>query len=118
MMVFEWSAGPLAEGLRCYRAQQFWSAHEHWEAVWLQLQGQEKTFLQALIQTTAAFHHFQRGNLVGMASLLRNALRRLDPLPAEFGGISVDALRSSLQTWIKGIDHPETLAQIPFPSIV
>jgi hypothetical protein len=53
-----------------------------------------------------------------MASLLRNALRRLDPLPAEFGGISVDALRSSLQTWIKGIDHPETLAQIPFPSIV
>ena len=89
-MHFDWTTGELAEGLRCYHGQQFWHAHEHWESVWLELDGQEKTFLQALIQVTAAFHHWQRKNPVGTASsCCGNALRRLDPLPAEFCGIAV-----------------------------
>lgn len=118
---FDWSAGPLAEGLQCYRGQQFWHAHEHWEDVWRQLDGQEKLFLQALIQTTAAFHHVQRQNFVGAASLLRNALRKLDPLPDEFGGLAVDALRLSLRTWIEMLDRSfgeaELSMRIPFPNI-
>jgi uncharacterized protein len=116
-MEFDWSTGALAEGLRCYREGRFWHAHEHWESVWLQLSGQEKLFLQALIQTTAAFHHFQRGNLVGMASLMRNALRRLAPLPRRFGGIEVEALRESLRTWVDAIDRGKSLNEIAFPEI-
>jgi uncharacterized protein len=57
MTRLDWSCGELAEGLRCYRAEEFFLAHEHWEGVWLKAQEPEKTFLQALIQTTAAFHH-------------------------------------------------------------
>lgn len=116
-MRFDWTSGALAEGLQCYRSQQFWQAHEHWETVWLELEGREKIFLQALIQTTAAFHHLQRGNLVGTASLLGNALRRLDPLPPEFGEIAVDALRASLRSWLTALDRKEPLALIPFPEI-
>jgi predicted metal-dependent hydrolase len=116
-MRFDWTAGELAEGLHCYRAQRFWHAHEHWEAVWLGLEGEEKMFLQALIQTTAAFHHLQRGNLVGTASLLQNALRRLDPLPKEFGGIAVDALRVQLREWLGAIERHDPLDQMPFPEI-
>jgi uncharacterized protein len=85
------------------------------------LDGQEKLFLQALIQTTAAFHHVQRQNFVGATSLLRNALRKLDPLPDEFGGIAVDALRLSLRTWIEMLDRSfgqaELSTRIPFPNI-
>jgi predicted metal-dependent hydrolase len=120
-MHFDWTSGELAEGLLCYREQRFWHAHEHWEAVWLTLAGQEKTFLQALIQTTAAFHHWQRGNLVGTASLLRNALRRLDPLPSEFGGIDVDGLRKSLRSWLGALEQSKMtgkpVAAMPFPPI-
>jgi uncharacterized protein len=115
--VFDWSAGPLAEGLQCYRDQRFWHAHEHWEDVWRQLDGEEKLFVQALIQTAAAFHHVQRKNLVGAASMLRNALRKLDPLPAEFGGIQVDVLRQSLRQWLSAIDAALPLDAIPFPKI-
>lgn len=116
-MVFDWTAGALAEGLRCYRNEEFFLAHEHWEAIWLTLDGQEKMFLQGLIQTTAAFHHLQRKNPVGAASLLRGALRRLDPLPLDFGGIDVDALRQSLRAWLRALEHPEPGAALPFPSI-
>lgn len=117
-MHFDWTAGELAEGLRCYHGRQFWHAHEHWESVWLKLDGQEKLFLQALIQTTAAFHHLQKGNLVGTASLLRNSLLRLDPLPEEFGGIDVAALRESLRAWLTALDQREGLAEAAFPKIL
>ena len=43
-----WTEGELGEGLRCYRAQEFFAAHEHWECVWLRSKEPEKTFLQGL----------------------------------------------------------------------
>ena len=114
-MPLDWNTGALAEGLRCYRDEQFFNAHEHWEAIWLTCVEPEKTFLQALIQVTAAFHHRQRGNFVGTASLLRAALRRLDPFPPFYGGIEVEALRQSIRAWLKAIDRHEPGTPIPFP---
>jgi hypothetical protein len=116
-MTFDWKAGPLAEGLRCYCAEEFFLAHEHWEAVWLTLNEPEKTFLQALIQTTAAFHHLRRKNLAGTKSLLKRALRKLDAYPPAYGGIAVDALRASLRAWISALEMQE-LPLIPYPRIL
>jgi predicted metal-dependent hydrolase len=115
-MPLDWSQGGLAEGLRCYRNHEFFEAHEHWEAVWLRSAEPEKTFLQALIQTTAAFHHLQRKNYVA-ASLLRNALRRLEPYPGQFGGIAVEQLRQSIRVWLAGLAQNENAPQLPFPTI-
>jgi predicted metal-dependent hydrolase len=114
---FDWSEGELAEGLRCYRGQEFFEAHEHWEAVWLRLAEPEKTFLQALIQTTAAFHHYQRKNLVGTASLLRGALRRLEAYPAEYGGVFVEELKQGIRAWLGALDQQESELELRFPKI-
>lgn len=116
-MSIDWKGGELAEGLRCYRNQEFFEAHEHWEAVWLRSAEPEKTFLQALIQTTAAFHHFQRKNYVGAASLLRGALRRLQPYPAEFGGVAVEQLTHNIRAWLAAFEQNEHMPQLPFPQI-
>lgn len=101
-MTFDWIHGSLAEGLRRYDAGEFFEAHEAWESQWLASQEPDKTFLQGLIQVTAAFHHFQRNNRLGTTRLLQAALRRLEPYPACFGGISVillcDDIRERLQT--------------------
>ena len=72
----DWTGGELAEGLRCFHAEAFFEAHEHWELIWLAAPEPEKTFLQGLIQVAASFHHFQRDNCAGTISLLRSALRR------------------------------------------
>ena len=116
-MTLEWNQGELAEGLRCYRNHEFFEAHEHWEALWLRSAEPEKTFLQALIQTTAAFHHYQRRNLLGTASLLRGALRRLGPYPAEFGGVAVEPLRQSIRAWLPALERSESAPKLPFPTI-
>ena len=86
-MKFDWTQGALAEGLRLYEAGEFFTAHEAWESVWLGLPEPEKTFLQGLIQVTAAFHHLQHENPLGTTLLLQAALRRLDRYPESFGGI-------------------------------
>jgi uncharacterized protein len=116
---FDWSCGALAEGLGCYRREEFFLAHEHWEAVWLEAEEPEKTFLQALIQVTAAFHHLQRGNGAGARSLLGRALRRLEGYPAEFGGVDVARLREELDSWVRfeegGVrgDYPVIVVPLP-----
>lgn len=113
----DWTQGELAEGLRCYRNREFFEAHEYWEAAWLRSAEPEKTFLQALIQTTAAFHHFQRKNFIGAASLLRGALRRLQPYPAEFGGVAVEELRQSIRAWLAALEQNLPAADLPIPKI-
>ncbi len=116
-MLLDWTTGSLAEGLHCYRKQEFFDAHEHWEGVWLKCDEPEKTFLQALIQVTAAFHHLKRGNFAGTASLLRRALRRLEGFPAEYEGVRVEALRESIRRWLEELDLEDSARQLPFPLI-
>jgi uncharacterized protein len=103
-MKFDWTQDALAEGLRLYNTGEFFAAHEAWESVWLRAQEPEKTFLQGLIQVTAAFHHWQRDNRVGTSRLLRAALGRLERYPASFGGISVDLLCDDIRLWLQALE--------------
>ncbi len=116
-MALDWDNGALAEGLACYRNREFFLAHEHWESVWLCSAEPEKTFLQALIQITAAFHHWQRKNRGGTASLLNGALRRLEPYPAEFGGVAVEPLRQSIRAWRRLLEAEESAPSLSYPTI-
>jgi uncharacterized protein len=116
-MKFDWTEGALAEGLRLYEAGEFFTAHEAWESVWLGSSEPEKTFLQGLIQVTAAFHHLQRNNPLGTTLLLQAALRRLDGYPASFGGISVELLCHDIRERLKGLEAGEPAEQLISPRI-
>ncbi len=117
-MELDWSCGELAEGLRCYCAEEFFLAHEHWELVWLRLPEPEKTFLQALIQVAAAFHHLQRGNRQGAESLLRHAQGRMEPLPDVFGGIAVEPLRRQIEERLSALEARDVpLLRLASPQI-
>jgi len=103
-MRLNWTEGELGEGLRCYRAQKFFAAHEHWELVWLGSKEPEKTFLQGLIQVAAAFHHLQQGNPRGTRSLLQRARVRLERYPEYFGGMDVSSLRRDIAKWLQVLE--------------
>lgn len=117
-MEFDWSRGGLAEGLRCYKAREYWNAHEHWEDVWRACTPPDKSFMQALIQITAGFYHVQRGNHVGAVSLLGRALHRLQEYPTRYGGVHVGELRASLQVWLDGLKNGTFPPQLQVPVIV
>jgi hypothetical protein len=113
----DWTRGKLAEGLRCYHAEEFFAAHEDWELVWLKLPEPEKTFLQGLIQVAAALYHLQRGNPEGTVSLLRAALGRIEPHSPAFGGIAVASLCEEIRAWLRALEANEPLSSLPFPDI-
>jgi uncharacterized protein len=116
-MKFDWTEGTLAEGLRLYEAGEFFTAHEAWESVWLGLPEPEKTFLQGLIQVTAAFHHLQHENPLGTTLLLQAALRRLDRYPESFGGISVALLCHDIRERLQRLEAGEGPSQLVSPRI-
>lgn len=116
-MSFDWNCGGLAEGLACYRRGEYFEAHEHWEAVWLTLDEPEKSFLQALIQVTAAFHHYATGNHDGTVSLLTRAQRRLQRCPECFGGIDIVPLLAEISAWLHAIELNSATVLPPHPQI-
>jgi len=113
---FDWTTGPLADGLRCYRAEQFFEAHEHWETVWLTLAEPEKSFLQSLVQISAAFHHLRRGNRTGAISLLTRSLRRLDKSPPRFCGLNVATIRDQARIWLAALEQRSTELPATYPA--
>jgi uncharacterized protein len=116
-MEFDWTEGNLAEGLRLYHAGEFFTAHEAWEIVWLTSPEPEKTFLQGLIQVTAAFHHLERNNPLGTLLLLQAALRRLDRYPEFFGGVAVRVLCDEIRERLRILETGEGVSQLVSPRI-
>ena len=116
-MALDWSCGPLQAGLNCYRNREFFEAHEHWESVWLRLEDPEKSFLQALIQVTAAFHHLHAANPAGAISLMQRALLRLEICPSHFGGIAIEPLREHLGEWLRALTTGSSPRRAELPQI-
>ena len=100
-------------GIRLFNARHFYDAHEVWEDAWRESEGMERRFLQGLIQTAVAFHHYSTGNVVGSASLMERARKNLAACPAEFGGIRVSELLDSLAQWRDSLARGETALQHP-----
>ena len=115
-MDLDWSSGGLAAGLACYRHQEFFEAHEHWEDVWNELADPERAFLQGLIQVTVAMHHYRRANFLGAERQLRRALERLERCPACFGGIDVAALSTDVCAWLRALEQGAAFSE-GFPRI-
>jgi uncharacterized protein len=116
-MKLDWTEGELGEGLRCYRAQEFFAAHEHWEIVWLASKEPEKTFLQGVIQVAAAFYHLQRDNPLGTRFLLRRAQVRLEGYPEYFCGMDVSSLRKEIEEWLQVLEAGGAIQGRSYPQL-
>src|ERR1700680_2990670 len=92
-------------GIRLFNARDFYDANEVWEDVWRESHGLEKRFLQGLIQTAVAFHHYSTGNVVGARSLMERAHKYLAACPFNFGGICVSPWLESLEHWRAALAH-------------
>ncbi|MGN6184886.1 MAG: DUF309 domain-containing protein [Thermoanaerobaculia bacterium] len=95
----------LLRGIALFNDCHFWHAHEAWEELWLAATGEEKIFLQGLIQLAAAYHHVQRGTMRGGVRLFDASLSKLSPFPNGYLGID----RASVIE--RAIEHREKIAR-------
>jgi predicted metal-dependent hydrolase len=68
-------------GIELFNAGRFFESHEALEEIWMKSEGAERELLHALIQSAAALHHLQRGNLKGASGVYRRARSKLTSLP-------------------------------------
>ena len=105
------------EGLAHFNAKKFFEAHEFWEEIWLVEPEPEKTFLQGLIQVTAAFHHRQRGNPEGTELLLAAGIVKLLRFPADHHGLAIGELRENAKRWARAIGMGDNLGEKALPKL-
>jgi predicted metal-dependent hydrolase len=87
----------LRKGALLFNHQLFFEVHEVLEAQWMQEYGDEKRFLQGLIQIAVAFHHLQNRNLRGAVSLLQDGLDKLAPYQPVYLGIALQEFVHQLE---------------------
>jgi predicted metal-dependent hydrolase len=110
-------AALFAHGVTLFNTRYFFEAHEAWEEIWLHTAPPEKTFLQGLIQITAAFHHHSRDNLRGTKSLLRAGLLKLEDFPPRHRGLNIEKLRKVTRRWLTALDDAKNVSWPALPRI-
>lgn len=103
-------------GVELFNAGEYFAAHEVLEDVWRPAAGEERRFLQGLIQIAVALHHYSNGNLAGARSLFKRGASKLEDLPPDYCGVRAGALRLATQEWL---GHLGALSspQPPFPRL-
>ncbi len=107
----------FAHGVALFNSRHFFEAHEAWEEIWLHTEPPEKTFLQGLIQVTAAFHHHMKANPRGLKSLLHAGLTKLDGFPPNHRGLRIEKLRAAARRWLAALERGNDSRRPPLPKI-
>lgn len=107
----------LVEGIALFNEAKFWHAHEAWEQIWLVAAGEEKLFLQGLIQLAAAYHHVQRGTWSGGIRLFDAAREKLAGFPPGYGGVDRDASMALAAEHRDRIDKGDHIDPGDFPKL-
>ena len=107
----------MTDGVELFNSGEFWEAHEAWERLWLAAKGEEKVFLQGLIQLAAAYVHVRRGTYAGGVRLFDAALRKLDRFPDGHGGIDRASAVSAARVHRERIARGEAVHPGEYPRL-
>jgi uncharacterized protein len=78
-------------GILFFNEQDFFEAHEVWEDLWSESHGDERRFVQGLIQAAVGLFHFSGGNLGGAVKLYRSSYDYMKTCGSPFLGLDVTA---------------------------
>lgn len=67
------------EGIRLFNEEEFFECHDVLEELWTEVIGEERKFLQGLIQAAVGLFHFENGNLGGARKMCLAACEKLTP---------------------------------------
>lgn len=91
------------EGLDLFNNAEWFDAHEAWEDAWHLASGDQKRFLQGLIQCAVTLEHVRRGNPRGVRAVWRTCQTKFVDLPDRCMGIDVPDLLDRMRRTIKPI---------------
>ena len=87
----------LLHGIAEFNAGAFFEAHEVWEELWNDADGETKRVVQALVQIAAGYHKLELGVPGGAMKLFTRALGLLDDVRPAAAPLPLDDLRATVR---------------------
>ncbi|HLK85808.1 MAG TPA: DUF309 domain-containing protein [Candidatus Binataceae bacterium] len=103
------------EGIELFNAGRFFECHEAWEDVWKKARGEERLFVQGMIQMAVAILHAQRGNARGARSVWNKARDKLESAPAARTALALGSLCGAVDSFIEAAERGTEPAALPAP---
>jgi|GEM_PF-2350913 predicted metal-dependent hydrolase len=103
----------FAFGVQLFNQRKFFEAHEIWEKIWRSAEGDDKLFLQGMIQAAAALIHTTSRNRRGAFSLYEKCCMKLKRLPAVWMKVDLERFRADLALYFEGLRRFSTLGDEP-----
>ena len=97
------------DGMKQYKAMDYFEAHEAWEDLWSDYYLEDRKFIQGLIQLAVSFVHIGNGNMIGAKNLLRKCIEKFQDFSGVHRGIHVKTLLSQIEMvrlTYDGLDNP------------
>ena len=91
------------KGIEHFNRREFYDAHETWEELWHELQGEPANFVQGLIQFATALHHFEASNLKGTKILFEGGHELLAPLGESYWDLPVKKLIGDMTRCVEDV---------------
>jgi dTDP-4-amino-4,6-dideoxygalactose transaminase len=109
---------PYRLGIELFNAGRFFDAHEALEDVWREASGDEREFLQAVIQIAVGLHHYSTGNLAGAGSLMARGAEKLGRYPETYCELRVNSLREAIARWTDALAGGAARPELPRLEVV
>jgi uncharacterized protein len=101
------------QGVEEFQQGEFYACHDTLEALWIESQEPNKTFLQGILQIAVACYHLGNQNWRGAVILLGEGSRRLMSYRPEYEGIDVETLAITSTEFLKYLQSlgPERVSE-------
>lgn len=103
------------EGLKLFNEEEFFDCHDVLEELWAETMGEEKKYIQGLIQAAIALFHFGNENFGGAKKLYISARKNLDPYGGHYMGVELGRFLTDFQACFQELldnteDYPTTVS--------
>lgn len=95
----------ISEGIKLFNDSDFFSAHDFFEDIWMEVKQEEKDFFQGLVQISVGCYHLICGNFIGSVSQLTKGKEKLNKYKPDYYKININSLVISIDLLLNKINR-------------
>ena len=99
----------LFDALILFNNHEWYEAHDAFEEIWNNVDGDERQVIQGILQVSVSQFHLSKGNLNGATILLGEGLGRIKSRTKINLGIDLDSFCLCLEDLLRKLQHKEIL---------
>ena len=106
------------DALNLFNNQKWYEAHDAFEDIWNNLDGDERQIIQGILQVSVSQFHLSKGNLNGATVLLGEGLGRIKTRTNINLGIDLESFCKCLESLLKKLQYREDLTENDKPYLI